>query len=98
MHEAQHTAAGRHFAGQLAKLNVPLREEEAMAIRDKFERNKQRDSFLLQQMAEKVERLAAAVKRARNAGRGEGAADGGGAAPPPVDGPRAAGRGGRARG
>jgi len=49
----QQEADDKHYAGELKKLNVQLREEEAMAIRDKFERNKQRDAFLLRQMAEK---------------------------------------------
>lgn len=48
-------ADDKHYAGQLQKLNVQLREEEAMAIRDKFERNKGRDAFLLKQMSEKAE-------------------------------------------
>jgi len=51
---AQGRADYEHHAGELKKLNVQLREEEAMAIRDKFERNKERDAFLLHQMAEKV--------------------------------------------
>merc|ERR1719446_1952356 len=52
--KAQETADDAHYASELKKLNVQLREEEAMAIRDKFERNKARDSFLLKQMAEKA--------------------------------------------
>merc|ERR1740138_2015734 len=43
-----------HHAKELKKLNEQLREEEAVAIRDKFERNKSRDAFLLHQMAEKT--------------------------------------------
>ena len=51
--KAQEVANDRHHADQLKALNVQLREEEAMAIRDKFERNKARDAFLLRQMADK---------------------------------------------
>ena len=50
----QERADDEHYASELRKLNVKLREEEAMAIRDKFERNKTRDAFLLKQMAEKA--------------------------------------------
>lgn len=50
----QEIADDKHHANQLKELNVQLREEEAMAIRDKFERNKGRDAFLLRQMAEKA--------------------------------------------
>ena len=38
----------------LALVNDQLREEEAMAIRNKFEKNKTRDAFLLRQMGEKA--------------------------------------------
>merc|ERR1719198_1699246 len=51
--KAQETADDKYYASELKQLNAQLREEEAMAIRDKFERNKSRDAFLLQQMAEK---------------------------------------------
>merc|ERR1719198_1033677 len=51
---AQSRADDEHHTTELKKLNVQLREEEAMAIRDKFERNKERDAFLLHQMAEKA--------------------------------------------
>jgi len=53
--KCQETAEDTHYAGELKKLNVQLREEEAQAIRDKFEKNKARDAFLLRQMAEKAE-------------------------------------------
>ena len=43
-----------HFAGELQKLNASLREEEAQTIRDRFEKAKVRDRFLLQQMDAKV--------------------------------------------
>ena len=52
--KAQETAEDVHYASQLKKLNVTLREEEAVAIRDKFDKAKQRDAFLLKQMAEKA--------------------------------------------
>ncbi|KAL1529271.1 hypothetical protein AB1Y20_000225 [Prymnesium parvum] len=45
-----------HYATELKKLNQRLREEEAMAIRDKFERAKARDEFLLKQVDEKRSR------------------------------------------
>ena len=51
----QERADDEHYASELKKLNVKLREEEAMAIRTKFEKNKARDAFLLKQMAEKAE-------------------------------------------
>merc|ERR1719240_1265042 len=51
---AQERADDEHYAAELKKLNVKLREEEAIAIRDKFERNKMRDTFLLSQMQEKA--------------------------------------------
>ena len=57
--KAQTTADDVHYASELKKLNVKLREEEAMAIRDKFERNKQRDAYLLQQMEDKSAALEA---------------------------------------
>merc|ERR1740138_1111726 len=50
----QQEADDQYYASELKKLNGQLREEEAMAIRDKFERNKSRDAFLLHQMAEKT--------------------------------------------
>jgi hypothetical protein len=50
----QSQAADKHHAEELKKLNVQLREEEAMAIRDKFERAKQRDAYLLRQMEDKA--------------------------------------------
>merc|ERR1712196_558027 len=53
--KAQEKAEDQYFASELRGLNEKLREEEAMAIRDKFERNKGRDAFLLTQMAEKVQ-------------------------------------------
>jgi len=53
--KAQEKSDDKYFASELQTLNEKLREEEAMAIRDKFERNKTRDDFLLKQMAEKVE-------------------------------------------
>jgi len=52
--KTQETADDEHHASELKKLNMQLREEEAKAIRDKFERNKARDAFLLRQMAEKA--------------------------------------------
>jgi hypothetical protein len=52
--KAQETCDDEHYAGELKKLNVQLREEEAMAIRDRFEKAKGRDAFLLKQMAEKA--------------------------------------------
>ena len=52
--KAQETRDDEHYAGELKKLNVQLREEEAMAIRDRFEKAKGRDAFLLKQMAEKA--------------------------------------------
>jgi len=53
--KAQEVADDDHHSSELKKLNVQLREEEAMAIRDKFERNKSRDAFLLKQMADKAQ-------------------------------------------
>lgn len=53
--KAQDTSDDVHYASELKKLNVQLREEEAMAIRDKFDRNKNRDAFLLHQMSEKTQ-------------------------------------------
>jgi len=53
--KAQTTADDHYYAENLKILNAQLREEEAQAIRDKFERAKQRDSYLLHQMAEKAE-------------------------------------------
>jgi len=53
---AQQDAEDKHYASELKKLNATLREEEAMAIRAKFERNKQRDADLLAQMAEKSDK------------------------------------------
>merc|ERR1740138_1888588 len=55
----QEKADDEHYASELKKLNVHLREEEAVAIRDKFERNKRRDAYLLSQMHEKAEGLEA---------------------------------------
>jgi len=52
---AQEKADDAHHANELKKLNGKLREEEAMAIRDRFEKNKKRDAYLLAQMADKVE-------------------------------------------
>jgi len=54
---AQERAENEHHVGEMQKLNARLREEEAMAIRAKFERNKTRDSALLDQMAEKADKL-----------------------------------------
>ena len=51
----QEKAEDLHHAGELKKLNAQLREEEAVGIRAKFERNKERDAFLLRQMGEKTE-------------------------------------------
>merc|ERR1719217_582868 len=51
--KAQDDADDKYYASKLSELNVQLREEEAGAIRSKFDRNKQRDAFLLKQMAEK---------------------------------------------
>jgi len=51
--KAQNEADDLHFATELKKLNQRLREEEAMAIRDKFERAKTRDAYLLKQIDEK---------------------------------------------
>ena len=50
----QDEADDKHYASELKKLNVQLREEEAKGIRDKFERNKGRDAFLLRQMQDKA--------------------------------------------
>ena len=52
--KAQETRDDEHYASELKKLNVQLREEEAMAIRDRFEKAKGRDAYLLKQMAEKA--------------------------------------------
>ena len=57
--DAQLRAEDDHYASELKKLNVHLREEEAVKIRDKFERNKQRDAYLLQQMEDKSAALKA---------------------------------------
>ena len=57
--DAQLRAEDDHYASELKKLNVHLREEEAVKIRDKFERNKQRDAYLLQQMEDKSAALEA---------------------------------------
>merc|ERR1719446_184882 len=53
--KAQETADDVYYASELKKLNSKLREEEAEAIREKFERAKQRDAFLLTQMGSKLE-------------------------------------------
>lgn len=55
--KAQADANDRFEAEQLKALNVRLREEEATAIRDKFERAKARDEYLLRQIDEKRERF-----------------------------------------
>merc|ERR1719217_223364 len=52
--KAQDDADDKYYASKLSELNVQLREEEAMAIRDRFERAKGRDAFLLRQMSEKA--------------------------------------------
>jgi len=54
--KAQAEGDDLHYATELKKLNQRLREEEAMAIRDKFERAKARDGFLLKQIEEKRNR------------------------------------------
>jgi len=54
--KAQAEADDLHYATELKKLNQRLREEEAMAIRGKFERAKMRDGFLLKQIEEKRNR------------------------------------------
>eukprot|EP00965_Chrysotila_dentata_P136113 4499994-Pleurochrysis_carterae.AAC.1 len=50
---AQEEANAEYHAAQLKKLNAHLREEEAMAIREKFERARNNQGFLLSQMAQK---------------------------------------------
>ena len=50
----QERADDEHYASELKKLNGQLREEEAVAIRGKFEKAKARDAFLLRQMADKA--------------------------------------------
>ena len=52
--KAQVTADDVYHAEQLKVLNSELREEEARTIRDKFDRAKQRDAYLLRQMTEKA--------------------------------------------
>ena len=52
---AQEKADDEHHAAELKKLNIQLREEEAVAIRDKFDRAKARDAYLLRQMNEKTD-------------------------------------------
>ena len=42
---------------QLKKLNEQLREEEAQAIRDKFQRSRENQGFLLSQMSHKREKV-----------------------------------------
>jgi len=54
---AQTEADGEYYATQLKALNEQLREEEAQAIRDKFEMAREKDAFLMKQMAEKRERV-----------------------------------------
>jgi len=54
--KAQAEADELHYATELKKLNQRLREEEAMAIRDKFDRAKARDEYLLKQIDEKRDR------------------------------------------
>ena len=54
---AQEKAEDHHYVSEMQKLNATLREEHAMAIRAKFERNKLRDEGLLLQMAEKTDKL-----------------------------------------
>ena len=54
---AQEKAEDHHYVSEMQKLNTTLREEHAMAIRAKFERNKLRDEGLLLQMAEKTDKL-----------------------------------------
>jgi len=57
--DTQQRCEDQHLAKEMQKMNAKLREEEAMAIRSKFERNKTRDHNLLEQMAEKAEKLEA---------------------------------------
>ena len=52
---AQERSDDIYYAEELKKLNGQLREEEAEAIREKFERAKSRDAFLLSQMSQKLE-------------------------------------------
>merc|ERR1711965_995323 len=52
---AQERADDVYYAEELKKLNYKLRVEEAEQIRDKFERAKKRDAFLLTQMSQKLE-------------------------------------------
>ncbi len=53
----QQRADSAHHASKMKELNVVLREEEAQTIRDRLARTKERDEFLLKQMAQKQERL-----------------------------------------
>ena len=53
----QQKADSAHHASKMKELNVVLREEEAQTIRDRLARAKERDEFLLKQMAQKQERL-----------------------------------------
>ena len=54
--KAQQDVDEKHEASQLKHLNERLREEEAGAIRAKFERAKARDDYLIRQIDEKRER------------------------------------------
>lgn len=47
--------ADHYIAEQTAILNAELREEEAAAVREKFVKRQEYDSFLLKQMAQKRE-------------------------------------------
>merc|ERR1712046_197846 len=55
--KAQERADDVYMTSKMSELNEHLREEEAQVIREKFERAKQRDDFLLKQMAIKREKI-----------------------------------------
>merc|ERR1712196_692974 len=57
--KAQERADDVYMTSKMSELNEHLREEEAQVIREKFERAKQRDDFLLKQMAIKREKIEA---------------------------------------